>query len=406
RREFSVARTLQQNIVAKRKNRTLIDTARTMLADSELPTTFWAEAVNTTCYVQNKTIPGPQYVLLPLLISDSQGLKSPEGEVTDDAGKKSTEVPRKENGVQDLAKEGLKSSEGEVADDAGKKSTEVPRKENGVQDLAKEGEAANTNSTNRLNTVSSPVNAVSSSFTTVDPGREIAQRNEFKSMFGQDKDANGNKIFTLVSAARSTYVNLSGSIPLNAATLPNDDFPTDPLMPDLEDNADLHDTRIFSGTYDDKVEGVEGNFNNLELTIVVSPIPTTRIFKDHLKEQIIGDPLLAPQTRRMTKTSQEHAMKDKRGIIVRNKARLVTQGYTQEEGIYYDEVFAPVARIEAIRLFLAYASFMGFIVYQMDVKSAFLYGTIEEEVINAQEVPDEFYKGAHFLLRVAGHAER
>nr|GFC52552.1 retrovirus-related Pol polyprotein from transposon TNT 1-94 [Tanacetum cinerariifolium] len=72
--------------------------------------------------------------------------------------------------------------------------------------------------------------------------------------------------------------------------------------------------------------------------------------------------------------------KDERGIIVRNKARLVAQGHTQEEGIDYDEVFAPVARIEAIRLFLAYASFMGFTVYQMDVKSVFLYGTIDEEV--------------------------
>nr|GFC81746.1 hypothetical protein [Tanacetum cinerariifolium] len=70
---------------------------------------------------------------------------------------------------------------------------------------------------------------------------------------------------------------------------------------------------------------------------------------------------------------------DERGIVVRNKARLVAQGHTQEEGIDYDEVFAPVARIEAIRLFLAYASFMGFTVYQMDVKSAFLYGTIDEE---------------------------
>ncbi|GJY47841.1 putative ribonuclease H-like domain-containing protein [Tanacetum coccineum] len=71
-------------------------------------------------------------------------------------------------------------------------------------------------------------------------------------------------------------------------------------------------------------------------------------------------------------------------VNVRNKARLVTQGYTQEEGINYDEVFAPVAKIEAIRLFLAYASFMGFIVYHMDVKSAFLYGTIEEEVYMCQ----------------------
>ncbi|GJX44785.1 putative ribonuclease H-like domain-containing protein [Tanacetum coccineum] len=76
--------------------------------------------------------------------------------------------------------------------------------------------------------------------------------------------------------------------------------------------------------------------------------------------------------------------KDERGIVVRNKARLVAQGYTQEEGINYDKVFAPVARIEAIMLFLAYALFMGFIVYQMDVKSAFLYGTIEEEVYVCQ----------------------
>ncbi|GKE68113.1 putative ribonuclease H-like domain-containing protein [Tanacetum coccineum] len=70
----------------------------------------------------------------------------------------------------------------------------------------------------------------------------------------------------------------------------------------------------------------------------------------------------------------------KMGIVVRNKARLVAQGHRQEEGIDYDEVFAPVARIEAIRLFLAFASYMGFMVYQMDVKSAFLYGSIDEEI--------------------------
>ncbi|GJT97464.1 putative ribonuclease H-like domain-containing protein [Tanacetum coccineum] len=76
--------------------------------------------------------------------------------------------------------------------------------------------------------------------------------------------------------------------------------------------------------------------------------------------------------------------KDERGVVVRNKARLVAQGHRQEEGIDYDEVFAPVARIEAIRIFLAFASYMGFIVYQMDVKSAFLYGTIDEEVYVSQ----------------------
>ncbi|GJT67312.1 putative ribonuclease H-like domain-containing protein [Tanacetum coccineum] len=76
--------------------------------------------------------------------------------------------------------------------------------------------------------------------------------------------------------------------------------------------------------------------------------------------------------------------RDARGIVVRNKARLVAQGHRQEEGIDYDEVFAPVARIEAIRLFLAFASYMGFMVYQMDVKSAFLYGEIVEEVYVTQ----------------------
>ncbi|GJZ38960.1 putative ribonuclease H-like domain-containing protein [Tanacetum coccineum] len=91
--------------------------------------------------------------------------------------------------------------------------------------------------------------------------------------------------------------------------------------------------------------------------------------------------------------------KDERGIVIKNKARLVAQGYTQEEGIDYDEVFAPVARIEAIRLFLAYASFKDFVVYQMDVKSAFLYGKIEEEVYVCQppgfedpDFPDRVYK--------------
>nr|GEZ88312.1 copia protein [Tanacetum cinerariifolium] len=72
--------------------------------------------------------------------------------------------------------------------------------------------------------------------------------------------------------------------------------------------------------------------------------------------------------------------KDKRGIVIRNKARLVAQGHTQEEGIDYDEVFAPVSEIEAIRIFLAYASFKDFVAYQMDVKSAFLYRKIKKEV--------------------------
>ncbi|GJY48737.1 retrovirus-related pol polyprotein from transposon TNT 1-94 [Tanacetum coccineum] len=88
------------------------------------------------------------------------------------------------------------------------------------------------------------------------------------------------------------------------------------------------------------------------------------------------------------------------GILIRNKARLVAQGYIQEEGIDYDEDFAPVARYEAIRVFLAYASFKDFMVYQMDVKNAFLYGKIEEEVYVCQ--PPGFRSNTFLIDEVYG----
>ena len=75
---------------------------------------------------------------------------------------------------------------------------------------------------------------------------------------------------------------------------------------------------------------------------------------------------------------------DSDGIIIRKKARLVAKGYSQQEGIDYDETFAPVARLEAIRMFLAYAAHKKFKVFQMDVKSAFLNGELEEEVFVEQ----------------------
>nr|GFB32907.1 retrovirus-related Pol polyprotein from transposon TNT 1-94 [Tanacetum cinerariifolium] len=142
----------------------------------------------------------------------------------------------------------------------------------------------------------------------------------------------------------------------------------------------------------------EADISNMETAISASPAPTLRIYKDHPKSQIIGHVDTPIQTRNKSKETlvdcpkgvrpigAKWVLKNKkyeRGIVIRNKAMLVAQGNTQEEGIDYDEVFAPVARIEAIRLFLAYASFMGFTVYQMDVKSAFLYGTIDEEAPRA-----------------------
>ncbi|GKF43021.1 hypothetical protein Tco_0126363, partial [Tanacetum coccineum] len=227
----------------------------------------------------------------------------------------------------------MQSSKDAVADDAGKKTNEEPTNEserNGqekdvrdqeeairkqfgqeIKRLPGQGEATNTDSTNKVNTISSSVNAISSSFTTVDPGRERAQRNEFESVFGQDKDTNGNstyRMFTPINAAGSSYENIGGSIPINAATFPNDDFPTDPFMLDLEDTTDLLNTGIFNGAYDDEDVGAEADLNNLETTMNVSPILTTRIYKDHPKDHIIRDINSTTQTRRMTKISKELAM--------------------------------------------------------------------------------------------------
>nr|GEX39238.1 hypothetical protein [Tanacetum cinerariifolium] len=119
-----------------------------------------------------------------------------------------------------------------------------------------------------------------------------------------------------------------------------------------------------------------------------------RTYFDHIDpfiQQVIRDLHSAPQTRIMNKM-------DERGIVIGNKAKFVAQGHTQEEGIEYDEVFAPVARVEAIRLFLAYASFKDFVVYQMDVNSAFLYRKIKKEVYVCQplgfkdpDFPDKVY---------------
>nr|GFA34302.1 hypothetical protein [Tanacetum cinerariifolium] len=144
--------------------------------------------------------------------------------------------------------------------------------------------------------------------------------------------------------------------------------PSNAAMPNLED--------LSHSNYADDV-GAEADINNLESIISISPIPTTRITKiiQPLKLLMICIQLLRPKV-----WPEQLEIKDERGIVIKNKARLVAQGHIQEEGIDYEEVFAPVARIEAIRMFLAYAYFMGFLVYQMDVKSAFLYGTIEEEV--------------------------
>ncbi|GJZ45667.1 putative ribonuclease H-like domain-containing protein [Tanacetum coccineum] len=274
---------------------------------------------------------------------------------------------------------------------------------------------------------------------TEEPGKEGGDPSKEDERDDQEKDASVNNTNN-VNAASTNEVNVVG----RKASI---ELPDDPNMPALEDI-------VYSD--DDEDVGAEADMNNLDAFMPVSPIPTTRVHKDHPVEQIIGDLNSAPQTRRMTKNLEEHGLfssvqqrtnhkdfqnclfacflsqeepkkvihalkdpswieamqeellqfklqevwtlvdlpngkrpigtkwvyrnkKDERGIVIKNKARLVAQG------------------IEAIRLFLAYASFKDFVVYQMDVKSAFLYGKIEEEVYVCQ--PSGF-EDLDFLDRV------
>ncbi|GJU33093.1 putative ribonuclease H-like domain-containing protein [Tanacetum coccineum] len=336
-----------------------------------------------------ETVPGKDYILLPFLTQDPPFSSSSKD--SPDAGFK----PSGEEEKKDV--EHLENEDSEVP------NTEEPR--------VNQEKDESVNSTNNINTVSSTVNTASI----------------------EDNVVDENTVYGCAD---------------------------DPNMPNLEEI-------VYSE--DDEGVGAEADMNNLDTFMPVSPIPTTRIHKDHPFEQIIRDLHSAPQTRRMTKSVTEHGMfssvqqrinhkdfqnclfacflsqaeprkviqalkdlswiesmqeellqfklqhvwtlvdlpygkraigtkwvyrnkKDERGIVIRNTARLVAQGYTQEEGIDYDEVFALVARIEAIRLFLAYDSFKDFVVYQMDMKSAFIVYKVEKALYGLHQAPRAWYE--------------
>nr|GEW44912.1 Gag-Pol polyprotein [Tanacetum cinerariifolium] len=315
KREFSVPRTPQQNGIAERKNRTLIEAARTMLADSLLSIPFCAEAVNTACYNNDEdaAFDGKEHDF---------DVKKPESEVI--LSPSSSAQSRKQD---DKTKKEAK----------GKSHVESVT---GYRDLNAEFEDSSDNSSNEVNAAGSIVPTV-----------------------GQNS-LNSTNTFSAAGPSNAAVSPTYGkSLFIDASQLSDD-----PDMPELED---------ITYSDDENAVGAEADFNNLE----------TSITEEHLqfKMQKVWVLVDLPHGKRAIGTKWIYKnKKDERGIMVRNKARLVAQGHTQEEGIDYEEVFAPAAKIEAIRLFLAYASFMGFMVYQMDVKSAFLYGTIEEEVYVCQ----------------------
>nr|GFA53015.1 putative ribonuclease H-like domain-containing protein [Tanacetum cinerariifolium] len=487
-----------------------------MLADSLLPIAFWAEVVNTACYVQNmvlvtKPLNKTPYELLNgrtpsigfmrpfsclvTILNTLDSLGKFDGKV--DEGflvgySVSSKAFRVFNSRTRIVQETLHVNFLENKTNVAGFQDKIDAKKAGEESdqqyvLFPVWSSGSTNPQNTNGDVAFDEkdlefdkNKLESEFNVSPSSSAQSKKQDGKTKREAKSKSPVNVVGTLVPTVGQISLNSTNTFsvvgPLNADAFPKhgksscidaSQLPDDPEMLELEDIT-------YSDDEDDV--GAEADFNNLETSITVSPIPT-RVHKDHQVTQIIGDSSSATQTRSMTMVdkdqgglsqmfnvdfhtcmfacflSQEEpkrvhqALKDpswieamqeelhkfkmqkvwvlvdlsygkraigtkwvfknkknERGIVVRNKARLVAQGHTQNEGIDYEEVFTLVARIEAIILFLAYVSFIGFMVYQMDVKSAFLYGTIKEEVYVCQppgfedpDHPDKVVKALYGL---------
>nr|GEU70317.1 retrovirus-related Pol polyprotein from transposon TNT 1-94 [Tanacetum cinerariifolium] len=319
-------KTPQQNRVAKRKNRTLIEAARTIIAESLLPTTFYAEAVNIACYVQNRFLVTKPHNKTPYELSI--------GRSSNIDFMKPFRCPVTILNTLDH----LENFEGN----------------------ANEGFLVGY--------------TVNSTEINVNAGQAR-----------QEKASDHEYILLLFMPSHS---------PISFSTQSSDDK-------DVDEVPGKGDEGVSKGSEIDDQERSNSSTQDINTNGPSINTANTNINTD------------LPNYKRAIRTKWVFRNKKvEREIVVRNKARLVVQGYTKKEGIDYDEVFAPVAMIESIRLFLAYASFMGLIMYQMDVKSAFLYGIIEEEVYMCQPLgfedphfPNKVYKvekalyGLHQALR-------
>ncbi|GKB45455.1 putative ribonuclease H-like domain-containing protein, partial [Tanacetum coccineum] len=324
KREFSVARTPQQNGVAKRKNRTLIEAAMKILADSKLPTTFWAEAINTACYVKNRVLVTKPHNKTPYELflgrKPALGFMRPFGcpvtilNTIDHLGKfdgKADEgffvgysinrsgpdwifdidaLTKSMNYKSVIARnQSNGNTSTKACDDAGKMEI-VPGKDYILLLLWPADPLFSQSSKSSPDAEFKPLGDDEKKVTE-EPGKEGGDSSKEDESNDQEKDDNVNSTNN-VNAASTNEVNAVGR--KSSIELPND-----PNMPELEDI-------VYSD--DDEDVGTEADMNNLDAFMPVSPIQTTRIHKDHPVEQIIGDLNSAPQTRRMTKNLEEHGL--------------------------------------------------------------------------------------------------
>ncbi|GJY24406.1 putative ribonuclease H-like domain-containing protein [Tanacetum coccineum] len=353
KREFSVARTPQQNGVAERKNRTLIKAARTMLADSLLPILFWAEAVNTGLYVieledswanfDGKSDEGYCWILLhKVLVLDGM-----------------FDLDFLTNTMNYIPV----SIEIRLLWMQVHKNLMFAVHQNKISRKLRRVRIAFLYHPHRT---SSPVEAV------VQDAQEKPSENAPKNKNVKDLEdvADKEEQHQMSDAEQALHDEFEKMVAQEVVAQAVDDATRQSFEEEKRKNASTK--KAAQATNTNTLSTDRANFNNMDNTIDVSPIPTLRIHKVYPKDQILGDSKLAVQTR---------------GRI--QKASLAQQALV---GVL---VYLPYGRkrIEAIRLFLAFASYMGFTIYQMDVKSAFLYGTIREEVYVHQ--PPGFVDPAH-----------
>nr|GEY15567.1 hypothetical protein [Tanacetum cinerariifolium] len=409
KREFSVARTPQQNEVAERINKTLIEAVRTMALMTKLhnktpyelirgrlplidfmkpfgcPVTILNTKDNLGKFegkadegyfvgkwtrlfdIDSLTI-SMNYV--PVVVGNqTNGIAGSKENLAASQDDKKKELEQEyilipicttdlliSQGTKDSAvdaeKKAPKVDESEASDNGGK-NDQVLRSE--VESLIQQ--ERQTENINSFNIVSSSVNTVGSSFVNA-----ALQTNQYCWTFLLEKEVDMN--------------NVDSSYTIPEATKFLKDHSQEQVIGSLETPVQ---TRQMSKTH--KEFGLLSSVHKLRRTNHKDF--QNCLFACFLSQMEPEKPVQALQDPSWVEAMQDELLQNKkneRGTLIKNKARLVTQGHTQEEGIDYDEVFAPVARIEAIRLFLAYASFKYFVVYQMDIKSAFLYGRIEERL--------------------------
>ncbi|GJR67504.1 putative ribonuclease H-like domain-containing protein [Tanacetum coccineum] len=418
KRAYSNARTPQQNGVAERKNRTLIEAAITMLADSFLPNTFWAEVVSTACYVLNRVlVTKPQNKTPYELITG----KIPIISYIRPFGCHVTIL----NTIDHLGKFDGKSDEGFLVGSENQANKHAgPQEANhnaGTEDNIDAGdseiEAESAQDYFVLPIWSSYTSTVKSSkannvgeeptthpdFKPVDKEDQVFL-DELERLKRQEHDANNvvealrkefaqetKDLLLQAGAAKASSTNIvnTASTPVSIVSpygglsftdLTNTDQ-DDLEIPSLEKIYDNPTASIFTNaSYDD--EGAVADFTNLETIVIASPIPTSRINSIHPSTQILRDLKSAVQTRsKVTKSSGAHAFilvdlpygkkaigtkwvyrnkKDERGVVVRNKARLVAQGHRQEEGYDYVEFLLYGQDLKPLGSFRL-ASYMGII---------------------------------------------